>query len=375
MYNRTIYNQIKPFLFTNQVIILYGARQVGKTTLAKTIADLSGHKYLFVDCDREENQKVLSSQSGILLEKFIGDNKFVILDEAQKVLNIGINLKILHTTFPDVQFIATGSSSFDLANKLSEPLTGRNIKFTLYPLSIEEVTQKYQVFQINSILESILRFGLYPGVFDLGDFVSETKLNALSGDYLYKDALEFEEIRKSSTLQKLLKYIAAHVGSEFSYNELGREIGINRVTVEKYLDLLEQCFIIFRLKPLKRTISKEISNPFKVYFWDIGIRNSIIAQYSTLENRSDIGALWENFCIVERIKKNQNLGQNHNYYFWRTKDQKEYDLVEERNGKFVVLECKWNESKKIKIYPEFLKHYPESTINVINRQNWWQWLV
>jgi uncharacterized protein len=375
MYNRTIYNQIKPLLFTNQVLILYGARQVGKTTLAKQIAQESGFKTLFVDCDRLENQKILSSQSGVLLERLVGDNQIIILDEAQKVLNIGINLKILHTTFPNVQFIATGSSSFDLANKINEPLTGRNIKFTLYPLSLAEISQKYNAMEIDSLKENILRFGLYPGVFDLSDGISETKLNSLAGDYLYKDTLQFEEIRKSNVVQKLLKYIAVHVGSEFSYNELGSEIGINRITVEKYLDLLEQCFIIFRLKPLKRSITKEISSPFKVYFWDIGIRNSIIEQYAELENRSDIGAIWENFVIVERIKNNQNQGVNCNYYFWRTVDGKEYDLIEERNGKFIVLECKWSENKKIKAYPEFLKYYPNSTINVINRSNWYEWLI
>jgi uncharacterized protein len=375
MYIRSLFQEIKPFLFTNQVIILYGARQVGKTTLAKEIAEKSGEKVLFIDCDRRENQEVLSSQSGVLLEKLVGDNKIVILDEAQKVLNIGINIKILHTTFPNVQFIATGSSSFDLANKINEPLTGRNIKFTVYPLSIQELTQKYQPMEVNSIVKKILQFGLYPGVFDLPDNIAEVKLNALSGDYLFRDALEFEEIRKSSTLLKLLKYLAVHIGSEFSYNELGSEIGMSRLTVEKYLDLLEQCFIIFRLKTLKRSISKELSNPFKVYFWDIGIRNSIIQQYSEVENRSDVGALWENFCIVERIKKNQNALINCNYYFWRTRDKKEYDFIEERNGKFLVLECKWSEKKKLKIYDEFIKSYPGSTINLINRENWWEFLV
>jgi uncharacterized protein len=317
---------------------------------------------------------LFSSQSKVLFENIVANKKIIIIDEAQRVPNIGINLKILHTHFPDLQIIATGSSSFDLANKINEPLTGRNIQFDLYPLSIGEIGQKYNILEIGSLFNEIFRFGLYPAIFGEPSDIAQTKLTNLSSNYLYKDLLMLEDIQKSSVLIKMLQHIAVHIGSEFSYTELGQELGINKATAEKYLDLLEKCFVIYKLKPLKRSFTKEITHPFKVYFWDLGIRNSLIAQFNNLDVRSDIGGLWENFCITERIKQNRYNGLNKNYYFWRTSDGKEFDFVEESGGKFEVFEFKWSETKAAKVHQEFFDTYPNSTLSTINRKNWYEFI-
>lgn len=378
---RKLQTNIAKWLFKGQVIIIYGARQVGKTTLARKIASdfvdkngLDESCVLYFDCDLIENQELFSSQSKVLFENIVANKKIIIIDEAQRVPNIGINLKILHTHFPDLQIIATGSSSFDLANKINEPLTGRNIQFDLYPLSLGEIGQKYNILEIGSLFNDIFRFGLYPGVFGEPNDIAQQKLTNLSSNYLYKDLLMLEDIQKSSVLIKMLQYLAIHIGSEFSYTELGQELGINKITAEKYLDLLEKCFVIYKLKPLKRSITKEITHPFKVYFWDLGIRNSLIQQFNNLDVRGDIGGLWENFCITERIKQNSYSNLNKNYYFWRTKDGKEFDFVEESNGQFEVFEFKWSETKSAKVHQEFFDTYPNSTLRTINRKNWYEFI-
>jgi uncharacterized protein len=381
MFIRKLQSSITKWLFKGQVIIIYGARQVGKTTLARTIAKeyvekngLDPSSVLYFDCDLIENQDLFSSQSKVLFENIIANKKIIIIDEAQRVPNIGINLKILHTHFPNLQIIATGSSSFDLANKINEPLTGRNIQFDLYPLSIGEIGQKYNILEIGSLFNEIFRFGLYPAIFGESSDIAQQKLTNLSSNYLYKDLLMLEDIQKSNVLIKMLQHIAVHIGSEFSYTELGQELGINKATAEKYLDLLEKCFVIYKLKPLKRSITKEITHPFKVYFWDLGIRNSLIAQFNNLDVRGDIGGLWENFCITERIKQNRYNNLNKNYYFWRTSGGKEFDFVEESGGKFEVFEFKWSETKAAKVHQEFFDTYPNSTLATINRKNWYEFI-
>ncbi len=377
MYNRTVESHIKKWLFQNLVIIIYGARQVGKTTLAEKIARQVDPNFKYVDCYELANRLTLASQDSQVLKKFIGDNKIVILDEAQRVENIGLNLKILHQYCPNTQFIATGNSSFDLANKINEPLTGRNIKFELYPLSIAELAEKDNAYSLNIQLEQILKFGLYPEVYLLDESEKRIKLRDLSRDYLYKDLLMTGKIKKLATLENIVRYLALTIGQELSFNAIAKKLQIDKGTVERYVTLLEQAFVIFKLKPLYKNGVKEIRNPFKIYFWDLGLRNAVLDNYLPLSAREDIGHLWENFCVVERVKRNSNQSNYKHYYFWRTQDQKEYDLIEEENGEFEVFEIKWNVKKEAKHYKDFFDKYKvsgEQKVNIINNQNWFDWL-
>lgn len=378
MYSRTIQEQIKKWLFKKEILIIYGARQVGKTTLAEEIARSVDLNYKYVDCDELANRQSLSSQDSSVLTKFVGDHKIVILDEAQRVENIGLNLKILHKNCPNTQFIATGSSSFDLANKINEPLTGRNIKFELYPFSMEELSLQQNLNSLNIQLEQILKFGLYPQVYLLGEDQKKLKLRDLSRDYLYKDLLNTDKIKKISSLENVVRYLALSIGQELSFNSIAEKLQIDKGTVERYIALLEQAFVVFRLKPLYRNGVKEIRNPFKIYFWDIGLRNAVLDNFLPIVSREDIGRLWENFCVVERLKMNNNKANYKHYYFWRTNDQKEYDLVEEKDGMFEVFEIKWNEKKDAKHHQEFFDNYKvkgDQKAVTINRENWSNWLI
>jgi uncharacterized protein len=377
MFKRTIESQIKKWLFKKEVLIIYGARQVGKTTFAKEIAKEIDPNYKYVDCDLNSNRGFLSSQDDIILKNFVGDSKVVILDEAQRVENIGLNLKILHTYCPDTQFIATGSSSFDLANKINEPLTGRNIKFYMYPLSLTELLTQDHIFSLKGKLEQFLIYGLYPGVYNLSVDNKAAKLLNISQDYLYRDVLAMDLIKKISSLEDLVRYLALSIGKEQSYANIATKLNMDKKTVEKYITLLEQSFVIFRLKPLYRNIVKEIRKPFKIYFWDLGVRNAILENFLPINVREDIGYIWENFCIVERMKLNNNKIAK--YHFWRTNDQKEYDLIEEKNGTFEVFEIKWNENRNAKHHQEFFDNYKtinnSGIANIINRDNWENWLI
>ncbi|NOQ68197.1 AAA family ATPase [Patescibacteria group bacterium] len=367
---RLIQPQIEKRLFKNKVIIVYGARQVGKTTLVKRIFDKYNGKKLYLNCELLSVQRGLSAPEAEKLKSYLGESKLIILDEAQKIINIGLILKILIDTYPDIQIIATGSSSFDLANKINEPLTGRTHTFILYPFSISEIKQQKSRFEIEAKLENILRFGFYPEVFFLSEDDARSRLDEISSNYLYKDILSFEGIKKSSVIVNLLQLLALQLGNEVSYSEIARQLGISRLTVQKYLNLLEQSFVIFSLRSFSRNLRKEISKSVKIYFYDLGIRNSLIQNFNRLEIRSDCGALWENFCIMERIKRNSINRVFANYYFWRTYAQKEIDYIEERDGKLFAFEFKWSDGKK-KIPKEFLKTYGDSKFETINRENYW----
>jgi len=370
---RLIQPQIEKRLFKNKVIIIYGARQVGKTTLVKRIFDKYNDKKLYLNCELLSVQRGLSMPEAEKLKSYLGENKLIILDEAQKIANIGLILKILIDTYPDIQIIATGSSSFDLANKINEPLTGGTHTFILYPFSISEVKQRNSRFEIEAKLENILRFGFYPEVFFLSEDDARSRLDEISSNYLYKDILSFEGVKKSSVIVNLLQLLALQLGNEVSYSEIARQLGISRLTVQKYLNLLEQSFVIFSLRSFSRNLRKEISKSVKIYFYDLGIRNSLIQNFNQLEIRNDRGALWENFCIMERIKRNSNNRIFANYYFWRTYTQKEIDYIEERDGKLFAFEFKWNADKK-KIPQEFLNTYGDSEFETINRENYWDFV-
>jgi len=372
MINRILQNKIEKELFKGKVIIVYGARQVGKTTLVKEL--LKKHKGVYYNCEILSTQEALSKTEPKLIKDFLGSSNFVVLDEAQRIKDIGIILKVLIDTYPDMQIIATGSSSFDLANKINEPLTGRAKIFTLYPFSLKEVKGDNGVIEIHSVLEKVMKFGLYPEIFLSDQEKARNELEQVVSSYLFKDILSFEEIKKPSVVIKLLQLLALQIGNEVSYTELSKSLGVNRITVEKYIDVLEQCFIIFKLNSFSRNLRSELSKSLKIYFYDLGIRNAFINNFNPLNIRNDVGAMWENFCITERMKHNSYNNVYSNNYFWRTYTQKEIDYIEEKEGKLFAYEFKWGKNKA-KTPELFLKTYKNSEFEIINKENYFDFLL
>ncbi len=372
-YTRTLYSDIKKWLFKDKVIILYGPRQVGKTTLAKKIvSEYPGSVYL--NCERPEVIDILRSESPERIISYTGKAKLIVFDEAQKIKHIGTILKLLYDTFPDKQYFATGSSSFDLSQKLSEPLTGRNIKFFMFPLTLSELQQHYSLLDIKGKMADILRFGTYPDIIDRPEEEKKTLLDELTSDYLFRDILQFENIKHPDILVKLLKAIALQIGNQVSHRELSNLLKINIETVQRYIQLLEKSFVLFSLPSFSRNLRNEISRSRKLYFYDLGVRNSIIQNYAQLENRNDVGALWENFCLISRMQIHRYNGENVNLYFWRTYRQKEIDLIEEYGGRLQAFEFKFTK-KTVKPPAQFMNAYPGSTFNVINSENFVDYLV
>lgn len=368
MIKRNIQSTIERWLFRGKIIILYGARQVGKTTIAKAILDKYEQPDGYYNCEIQSIKNALTQEEPGLLKKYLADKKIVVFDEAQNIFNIGSTLKLLADTYPELQIIATGSSSFDLANKTSEPLTGRALQFTLYPFSYAELNGLYSSFERKSQLENLLKYGLYPEIVQAPEPDARILLDDLSSKYLYKDVLEFENLKRPNVIFKLLQLLALQIGSEVSLDELASTLQINRRTVERYIDLLEKAFVIFRLYPFSRNLRKEIRKKYKVYFYDIGIRNSIVQQYQDVESRNDKGGLWENFLICERLKYLQQLQINPNYYFWRTHQGQEIDYLEEYNGQLTGYEIKWKIKHK-KVPKSFTETYDNSTVQFIDKQN------
>ena len=366
--NRSIEKQIVKWLFKNKIIFIVGPRQVGKTTLVKYLLDKYGKRENYYNCELLKIRQLLESKDPYLFKDLVGDSKFIVLDEAHSVNEIGKALKLIHDTFPEIQIIATGSSSFQLKNKSDEPLTGRAFDFLLLPFSLKEVSEKTGKVEILSGVGNILRFGLYPELIGKGEDESKMILDNLTSRYLYKDVLEFETIKKSDKIIRLLQLIAFQVGSEASINELSMKIGINRNTVERYLDLLEKAYVIFRLKAFSGNPRKEITKKEKFYFYDTGIRNSLISQYNPLDVRNDVGALWENFCINELIKNSINKGEKKNYFFWRSLKGEEIDFLEETGGKITAYEFKWK-SGKIKKPESFIESHRDIEFKVITQND------
>ncbi|MBA4298883.1 hypothetical protein SAMN03080617_02113 [Algoriphagus alkaliphilus] len=370
--SRTINSQLEDQLFKGKVLILYGARRTGKTTLVKNLLTKFSEKSAYINCELQEYKDALSTTNSGLLAEFIGNRELIIFDEAQHIANIGLVLKVLVDTFPQVQFIATGSSSFELSGMVSEPLTGRSRQFLLLPFSLEEIGQTLNPIQIKANLPNFLRFGLYPQVFNsIGDEKIE-ELAEISSNYLYKDLFQFEQIKKPDLLFKLLAAIALQTGSESSLNELAQITGTNVHTVKRYLELLEKSFVIFRLNSFSRNLRKELAKSQKIYFYDVGIRNAVIRNFNEMNLRTDVGGLWENFCITERIKFNQNHRRFVNIYFWRTYDQKEIDYIEEKDGHLTCFEFKYAEGSKGKFPSEFSENYPDSSFKVITPANFFE---
>lgn len=368
---REIKGNIEKNLFKGKAIIIYGPRRVGKTTLAKDIISKYGKEAKYINCDVLENRQALEIQDDKKLRAFLGEGKIFVIDEAQRVVNVGLSLKIIIDSFPDIQIIATGSSSFDLANRINEPLTGRAISFILYPISIKEI-KKYREnideFNFEKLLPELLRFGSYPEIVSGKATDKIQYLKEISNNYLFKDIFEFEGVKRPEILVKLLQLLAFQISNEVSYNELAVKLEVNRDTVMRYIDLLEKAFVIFRLHPFARNLRNEIGKKNKIYFYDLGIRNAIISAFNTPEEREDLGALWENFCIIERSKFLQDSNLYRNVYFWRTRDKKEIDYVEEYDGRLYGYELKWGQGK-YKAPESFLSEYRNSSVVLVNRSN------
>jgi predicted AAA+ superfamily ATPase len=373
MIKRTLENRVASKLFNGKAIIIIGARQVGKTTLLKLLLR-NMQDLLWLNGDELDIQQIFENSSASRLEKIIGEKKIVVIDEAQRIKNIGLRLKLITDSLPNVQLIATGSSSFDLANEINEPLTGRKWEYQLFPLSFGELVEYHGLIEEKRLLPHRMIFGYYPDV--VNNIGSEKDiLKQLSDSYLYKDVLVWAHIKKSDKILKLLQALSFQVGSQVSYNELGQMCGIDSKTVEKYIDLLEKAYIVFRLGSFSRNLRNELKNSKKIYFYDNGIRNAVISNFNQIENRTDIGALWENFIIAERVKFLNNTGAWVNFWFWRTKEKKEIDLIEETDGKISAYEFKWNPNSKAKLPKQFLNTYKNSNIRVIDSGNFEKFIL
>jgi len=374
MITRIIQNLLKDRIGKGKAILLVGPRQVGKSTLLKSLRNELNQETLLINCDEPDMRQMLENVTTDELKGLIGRNTLVMIDEAQKVENIGLTVKLMVDSINHVQVIATGSSAFELRNKTNEPLTGRKFEFNLFPFSIAEMVQNHGEIIEKRMLERRVIYGLYPEIVNnQGD--EQKYLLELINSYLYKDILAFQNIRKPDILNKLLTGLALQLGQEVSYNELSQLIGIDKATVEKYIELLEKCFVVFRLSSFSRNLRNELKKSRKVFFYDNGVRNAILNNFSPLSLRQDTGALWENFMMSERIKQ---LSYNRDFrkaYFWRTQTQQEIDLLEEKDGILYAFEFKWNEKKSVKIPRIFAETYPEHRFEVITPFNYLDFLT
>ncbi|MDR0973831.1 MAG: ATP-binding protein [Prevotellaceae bacterium] len=373
MISRLLQSQIESKLFKGKAIIITGPRQVGKTTLLRRIADSHALPSLWLNCDEPEVRQLLTDTNVQQLQSLIGRYRMVVIDEAQRVRNIGLSMKLIVDTFPQVQLLVTGSSSLDLANEVNEPLTGRKYTYQLYPFAFSELSDHHNWLAEKQMLDTRLIYGSYPDVVNHAGEEKEILLN-ISESYLYKDILSLAEIRKPLQLERLLMALALQVGSEVSYNELAQTIQSNVATVERYVHLLEQCFVVFRLGALSRNLRNEIKKSKKIYFYDNGIRNSILQNFAPLTLRQDVGQLWENYLIAERLKANHYYRHFVKSYFWRTFQQQEIDLIEEADGMFSAYEIKWNESRRSRIPESFGQHYPVREQQVVTPNNYQEFL-
>ena len=363
---------IKKSLFGGRVIIVYGARQVGKTTLVKKIAEDWGEPYGYLNCDElDVLSQFQKANNSMALRQMMGTNRLVIIDEAQRVLNIGLKLKLLIDNYPQLQLLVTGSSSLDLSNEVVEPLTGRSDEYWLFPLSVKEVWQNSDKVVRDRDLEQWLVYGSYPGVWKLvSNEEKSIKVKQLAANYLYKDVLKFNEVKNSETILKLLQALALQIGSEVSFNELAVTVGVSKQTIGAYVDLLEKAFVIFSLRPYSGNLRQALNKKRKIYFLDVGIRNAIINNQNSMAIRDDVGKLWENFVIAEKYKSQLGLGYKINLYFWRTYAGQEVDLVEDGGGKLTGWEIKLN--RRGKKQPNDWGKYNNASWKEIDKDNFWE---
>jgi predicted AAA+ superfamily ATPase len=367
---RTIKKQLQEQFFKGKVILLIGARQTGKTTLLKEIIAGYQQNSTWLNADEGDVRTQLqNSNTSTQLKQLFGNASLIVIDEAQQIENIGLKLKLIIDTYPELQVIATGSSAFELLQKSNEPLTGRKKEFTLFPVSFSEMVGHSSLLQEKRLLETRLLYGSYPEV--INNPGNEKKvLQDIVNSYLYKDILRYDGIKKSSVIEKLVLALALQTGSEVSYNELAKTIGnINAATVEKYIDVLEKAFVVFKLNALSRNMRSEIKKGKKIYFYDNGVRNSIINNFNPVAMRSDKGALWENFLLAERVKRNSYNNHYCNSYFWRTFDQAEVDYIEEYNGALHTYELKWKTNRQ-KVPASLLANYTIASSSFIDINNY-----
>jgi uncharacterized protein len=368
MITRIMQSAMEERLFKKKVILLYGARQTGKTTLVKAL--LKNHGGAYFNGDEPDIRARFSNRTSSELKALIGGNNLIVLDEAQRIENIGLTLKLMVDNFPEVQVIATGSSSFELADRLKEPLTGRKYEFLLPPLSLEEIELAYGALEADRKRSAAVMYGMYPEPALLGATEARERLLELGGSYLYKDVLLLGHIRHPDALEKLLRALALQIGQEVSYTELAGLAGLDKNTVETYVRILEQAFIVFRLSPFSRNLRNELKKMRKIYFWDTGIRNAIINGFSPLETRSDAGALWENFLIAERMKYLKNHRSANQSWFWRTHQQQEIDYIEERRGGLLAVEIKTTNTRRGRIPATFTHAYPNADTRLLTVDQW-----
>jgi hypothetical protein len=370
---RVLQKQIESRWASGKVVLVLGPRQVGKTTLIENFCNRFG-EYLYINGDDVDNRTILEDAGEARIRQIIGNYKILFIDEAQRIKNIGIILKIIYDRLKDVRVLVSGSSALEINNILSEPLTGRKWEYNLFPISWQELNDHFGYLEATKQLETRLIYGMYPEVVThIGD--EKNILKQLTGSYLYKDLLAYDGIRKPDLLDKLLVALALQVGSEVSYNELSQLLRIDRATVEQYISLLEKAFVVFRLNPFSRNLRNEINSSRKIYFFDNGIRNAIINNFNPLQLRQDTGALWENFMISERLKFNIYNEQNGRNYFWRTYQQQEIDYIEDHDGKISAFEFKWNPNAKSRFSRVFTDAYSEATTQTISPKNFTDFLL
>ena len=374
MYKR-IYEPLDQFLQPNKALVIYGPRRVGKTTLLQNFLSQTTLKYKLDSGDNIRTQQILSSQDFSQILSYVEGYELLAIDEAQNIPNIGMGLKIIVDQAPNIRVIVTGSSSFELAGQVGEPLTGRKRTLTLYPLAQSELLSHHNKFELRERLADYLIFGAYPEVLQAS--TRQARINTLTeiaDSYLLKDILAFDRVRNSRTLLDLLKLLAFQVGSEVSLTELATQLGVDVKTAQRYLDLLEKAFVIIRLSGFSRNLRQEVTSKSKYYFLDNGIRNAVVAQFNELNLRNDIGALWENFIFTERLKYHEYKQLYGNMYFWRTYNQQELDLVEERDGNLFGYEFKWSK-KTVSAPAQWIGLYPDASYDVIHSENYLGFII
>jgi predicted AAA+ superfamily ATPase len=371
--SRIIAEDVSRKFFKGKVIVVYGPRQSGKTTLIKELLREMAVSPVFLNGDDDLDVHYFDTVTASRWTQLMGEKKVVFIDEGQKIQNLGRAVKLLVDSRDDVQVVITGSSSFTLANSVEEPLTGRKFEYRLFPLSYAELAKHFGFLEESKKLELRLVYGSYPEVVTNEDGVKET-LKMLADSYLYRDLMQYEGIRKPAVLEKLLRAVALQVGSEVSYNELAGLIGVSRTLVESYLKILEQAFIIFPLTSYSNNLRNEIKKGVKYYFWDNGIRNAVLNDFTPVPQRNDIGALWENYAISERMKRNAYGRADGLPYFWRTTDQMEVDYLEVCGSKIKAFEFKWNPKKKSRVTKAFTNRYPDAEVETITPENFGEWV-
>ncbi len=372
MIKRLIETTIQKDFDRKKVILLLGARQVGKTTLLDELRQQGG-KILSLNCDDLDDVLLIEEKSTTELRALLSPYDMVFIDEAQRVKNIGLTLKKIGDLKLSTSIIVTGSSSLDLAGEVNEPATGRLIEFHLFPFSLTELANNTSEREEQRMLEQRLIYGMYPEVVTFPGDAKRT-LMTLTNNYLYKDLFSYKGLKKPDILQKLVRALALQLGNEVSYNELSNLLGIDKETVENYINLLEKCFVVFRLDSFSRNLRNEIKKGKKIYFYDNGVRNAVLSNFAPADLRNDMGALWENLMVSERVKRNAYQGSYAQLYFWRTHDQKEIDLIEEEDGMLRTYEFKWNGKVKAKQPTTFVAAYPNSTFNVVSPDNYWEFI-